>query len=417
MPSDPSDLVAADLLHLGDRHALVIADDDGTLSAVPAVAEGQRWRRAIAGDGAAEALVQLLRRSPGRTSRGRFRIMSWTTDAVPEGERPITVDQTNESVIVGDAAVVKWATHLEPGPHPAPGRLACLAAAGFTAMPTPWGVVTWAPEDGAETDPETGAQTLVAAVTGYLPGAVDGWTWAVELFTAAARTGDHSAVVRTCAALGEMVGDLHSSLAATVTTSTRADAERWRDNAFATLAAARQLAGAASAELLDERAEAVAAALEQLADLVDVPILNAHGDLHVGQVLRAGELLFVTDFDGNPVLTPGERMRPVPAAVDLAGILQSLAHVAIVAAKHADLAAQRLEPVAAAARGALYEGYLRELSASGRADLHLDRALTPLRLQQVLREIVYAARHLPRWMYVPDAALPAVLQDLPQPQR
>jgi len=30
-------------------------------------------------------------------------------------------------------------------------------------------------------------------------------------------------------------------------------------------------------------------------------------------------------------------------------------------------------------------------------------------MQQVLREIVYATRHLPRWMYVPDAALPALL--------
>ena len=35
----------------------------------------------------------------------------------------------------------------------------------------------------------------------------------------------------------------------------------------------------------------------------------------------------------------------------------------------------------------------------------------PFRMQQVLREIIYAARHLPRWMYVPDAALPALLDE------
>ncbi|WNG87490.1 glucosamine kinase [Mycobacterium sp. ITM-2016-00317] len=404
MPFEPTDLSPADLLLLGDRHALVIVDADGTLSAVPAVADGDRWRRAGAGDGAAEALLRLLARRPGRSSDGRFQMLSWTTVSAPRGERPVTVDQTNESVIVGDAAVVKWATHLESGPHPAPGRLACLTAAGFTAMPTPWGVVTWTPDDGAE--------TLVATVTEYLPGAVDGWTWAVELFKAAARSGDHAAVVHTCTALGDVVADLHSSLAATVTTSTRADAERWRDNAFTTLAAARSLAGAGNAQLLAEHADTVAASLARLADLVDVPILDAHGDLHVGQVLRTGEVMVVTDFDGNPVLPPAERVLPVPAAVDLAGILQSLSHVAIVAAERSELAPQSLAPVDAAARAALRDAYLRRLSETGHADLHLDHALTAFRLQQVLREIVYAARHLPRWMYVPDAALPALLQEM-----
>jgi maltokinase len=270
-------------------------------------------------------------------------------------------------------------------------------------MPTPWGVVTWTPRDGAE--------TLVATVTGYLPGAVDGWTWAVELYKDAARSGDHAAVVRTCAAVGTVVADLHASLAATVTTSTPADAQRWRDGAFATLAAARALAAPANAELLAEHAERVAAVLDRLSTLVGVPILAAHGDLHVGQILRTDESLVVTDFDGNPVLPPAERVLPVPATVDLAGILQSLCHVAIVAARHSELAPEPLAPVDAAARGALLDAYLHRLAETGHADLHIEQVLTAFRLQQVLREIVYAGRHLPRWMYVPDAALPALLQE------
>lgn len=392
-----------DRLPLGDRHALAIVERDGRLSATPVVADGDAWRRAGAGDGAAEALLQLLAHTPARATRGNFEVVSWTPGPVPASERPITVDQTNESVIVGDLAVVKWATHLEPGPHPAPSRLATLTAAGFTAMPTPWGVVTWTPPDGAE--------TLVATVTGYLPGAVDGWTWAVELYQAAARSGDHTAVGRTCSALGSVIADLHASLAATVTTSSRADAQRWRDNAFAALATARDLATPACAALLSDHAEHIAAVLDRLSTLVDVPVLEAHGDLHVGQVLRAGDRLFLNDFDGNPVLPPAERVLPVPAAVDLAGILQSLTHVAIVAAKHSELDRQRLAPVDIVARAALLDAYLRRLSETGHTDLHVQRALAAFRLQQVLREIVYAGRHLPRWMYVPDAALPALLQE------
>jgi maltokinase len=403
VPSISTDLDPIDLLRLDDRHALAIVDRYGRLSAVPAVADGDRWHRAGAGEGTAEALLQLLAGTPGRSVRGRFEVSSWTSGPAPDTERPVTVDQTNESIIVGDLAVVKWATHLEPGPHPAPGRLAALTAAGFTAMPTPWGMVTWTPDAGAE--------TLVATVTGYLPGAVDGWTWAVELVKDAARSGDHATVIGVCSTLGTVVADLHASLAATVAVSTRADAKRWHDTAFSTLAAARELASPANTRLLDDHAEHITTVLDWLATLVGIPILLVHGDLHVGQVLRAGERLYVTDFDGNPVLPPAERILPVPAAVDLAGILQSLSHVAIVAAERSELTPERLAPVDADARATLLNAYLHRLSQTGHANLHVEHALTAFRLQQVLREIVYAGRHLPRWMYVPDAALPAFLQE------
>jgi maltokinase len=331
-------------------------------------------------------------------------VVSWTDRYLPGSERPITVDQTNESVIVGEQAVVKWATHLQPGPHPAPGRLSALTTAGFTAMPPPWGVVTWTPEGGE--------QTLVATVNGYLPGAVDGWTWAKDLFIAAARSGDLAEVTATSRALGAVVADLHAALGMTSSRSTSDDAKRWRDSAFDTLAQARLLAGPGNTMLLAEHAEDIEHILDGLSGLVDVPVLDAHGDLHVGQVLRADDQLVITDFDGNPVLPPAERVLPVPAAVDLAGILQSLSHVAIVAVARSELGADALAEVDRVSRAELHEAYVGRLAQGGHANLHIDSAVGPFRLQQVLREIVYAGRHLPRWMYVPDAALPALLTEM-----
>lgn len=392
-----------DLLVLDDGHALAIVEHDGMLSAVPVVGTPGGWRRAMPGGGTADAMVRLIAQTPGGSSHGRFTVVSWTNRYQPGTERPITVDQTNESVIVGEQAVVKWATHLQPGPHPARGRLSALTAAGFTAMPTPWGVVTWTPEGGDE--------TLVATVTGYLDGAVDGWTWAKDLFIAAATSGDLAPVAETCGALGEVVADLHISLSATVTRSTAEDAKRWRDSAFGTLSEARRLAGPANALLLTEHADDIEGVLDGLSGLVDVPILDAHGDLHVGQVLRSGDLLVITDFDGNPVLPPAERVLPAPAAGDLAGILQSLSHVAIVAAKRGGLEPDTLAEVDRVSRSALFDAYIGALRQAGHADLHVDGALSAFRLQQVLREIIYAGRHLPRWMYVPDAALPALLTE------
>jgi maltokinase len=400
------ELTPTDLLDLGAGRALAVIWHDAGASAVPVVTDHGGWRRATAGDGVAEALITLLTATEGRSERGRFTVISWAAGQQPHGERPITVDQTNESVIVGDAAVVKWSTHLEPGPHPAVPRLSALTAAGFPSMPPAWGLVTWRPDGGAE--------TLVATVTGYLPGAVDGWTWAVDLFVAGARADDATDVATACATVGAAVGDLHLALAATATTSTADDARRWREGAFDTLRTATLLADDTGAAVLAEHGTEVAGLLERIGDLVGVPIFDAHGDLHVGQVLRSDDQRFViTDFDGNPVLPPWQRVLPVPAAVDVAGMLQSFAHVAIVAARHHDLDPARLHRIDAAAQAAFLDAYTTRLAAAGQQQLFSAGAVPAFRLQQVLREIIYAAKHLPRWMYVPDAALPALLKGDP----
>ncbi len=149
---------------------------------------------------------------PGSATHGRFTVRSWARHAAA-GERAVGVDQTNESVIVGDAAVVKWATHLQDGPHPAPRRISVLRDAGFGGMPAPWGLVTWQPPDGAE--------TLVANVDEYLPGAVDGWTWAVDLITEAARDRRTAPLVAATADVGRLVAELHAALSGTATVASR----------------------------------------------------------------------------------------------------------------------------------------------------------------------------------------------------
>src|SRR6266480_299836 len=87
----------------------------------------------------------------------------WTAEifAVPPpaaGERPITVDQTNVSVVVGERVVVKWIREPSPHPHRAPGILARLVAAGFHQTAPAYAAVH---RDGG----------LIALVTGYLPDA------------------------------------------------------------------------------------------------------------------------------------------------------------------------------------------------------------------------------------------------------
>lgn len=390
-----------DSLALADGIRLaVVARDDG-LAALPQVRQSDgSWRRARPGDGAAEALLALMNGNPGTNRRGRFTVHAWAPPAAVR-ERAIIVDQTNESVIVGDTAVVKWATHLQEGPHPAPRRLEMLRANGFRFMPTPWGLVTWS-RDGAD-------ETLVVNVDEYLPGAVDGWTWAVDLLAEAVRDGSTGPVLSAVTEVGTVVAELHSALVGTVSTASAADADRWLQAAFATLKDARALASPQLRDVLDIRQDEVEQTLTILGGLAGRPVIEGHGDLHVGQVLRSAGRLVVTDFDGNPVLPPQQRVLPIPAALDVAGMTQSLAHVAIVARRHNDVDVAALAVLDAAARQAFLGAYARHLSALGHADLYDLASLRAFRLQQVLREVIYAARHLPRWMYVPDAALPALL--------
>lgn len=376
-----------DALDLPGGGRLAIVARGGGLAALPQVAD----LRARPGDGAAEALLTLLAR--GSDTQGRFTIRSWSSRTAT-GERAIGVDQTNESVIVGDTAVVKWATHLEAGPHPAPHRITTLRDAGFTGMPAPWGLITWCSPEGDE--------TLVASVDEYLPGAVDGWTWAVELITEAAQAHDPAPLVEAATAVGVLIADLHTALAGTTTTASAQDARRWRDDALRTLDIACTSGESASITTARARRQEIVAILDAVGTLGGAQVLDGHGDLHVGQVLRSGDRFVVTDFDGNPVLPVRQRMLPIPTALDVAGMTQSLAHAAVVARKYTDLDAGALADVDIAARAAFLRAYAGELDHS---------VLRAFRMQQVLREIIYAARHLPRWMYVPDAALPALLDE------
>ena len=395
-------MIELDRLDLGGGRRLVITSEPD--AAVPQVRDADgHWRRAGPGDGVAEAMLDALNQNPGTTKHGNFTLLSWASQTA-RGERPITVDQTNESVIVGDAAVVKWATHLQEGPHPAPARIKALRGNGFRGMPMPWGLVTWQTADHPE--------TLVVTVDEYLPDAVDGWTWAVALVTEAAQ--DRAAVpalVDAVAAVGRVVAELHAAQADTARPATAADARSWREAALETVETAATLGTSVSGELLRARREDVEAVVGTLGDLAGIPVLAGHGDLHVGQVLRTGGRYVVTDFDGNPVLPAEARVKPVPAALDVAGMAQSLAHVAIVACKYTELAPAALADVDRLARTTFVGAYTDRLETLGHRSVYDPAPLRALRLQQVLREIIYAARHLPRWMYVPDAALPALLDE------
>jgi maltokinase len=314
-------------------------------------------------------------------------------------ERAITVDQTNHSVVVGEAVVVKWLRDPAPPPHRGAQLLAHLSAVGFAEMPAFFGV---SEEDGR----------VVAVVTGYVAGALDGWDWYVDDLTADLDGGGFERSVATARRLGEIAGRLHAALAkpsVVLPAPVRpgaVDGEAVRGRRL--LDDAKRLTDGSAGERLEVFAERIAADVAALDAVASVPVQPIHGDLHVGQMLRSGDEIVVNDFDGDPISVPPgigaevdgvERRSPM---VDLASLVQSVDHVArVVAKRRRPELIDRLDAFIAVATAAVVDGY-RSLAP---VDATL---LRPLRVIQELHELVYAATVLPRWSYVPEAAIAAL---------
>ncbi len=404
--------VVLDVLDLGRagsrRAAIAVAELPGVsrVQAIPLIEDPTGWRRADAGDGVSTLLVARLGSEPA----GSLAVRSWgRPEGETEGERAITGDQTNESVVVGDAAVVKW---LRPVPEDTSRALtltAHLAAVGFTGTPRPLGVLVWRPPSGAE--------VALAHVDGFLRGAVDGYTWCVDDLLAHLEDCPPGCVAAgpRCRAwfgadLGALTAGLHTALATPSTIlpepvgeETARGLVRRADGALdGALAAAR----GETSTWLSSHAEQLRRAFRTLPGDGAVLVAPVHGDLHVGQVLRWDGGLALIDFDGNPTL--GEQQLAEPPARDAAQMTCSIDHVGRIAGRRTEGRHRiRVEEWIVHSRASFLAGYTGALAGQGRSALFDDRLLGGFEVEQECRELIYAARYLPRWAYAPVGALAA----------
>ena len=302
-------------------------------------------------------------------------------------ERPITVDQTNRSVVVGERVVVKWMR--SPGADRSPRLLAHVAAAGFTRMPVPYAALFRGGD-------------LVALVTQFLPEALDGWDWGVDALLAWLDGGPPAGFG---AGLGVLAAELHAALA-TPTAIVPAPIS-YRPGAGDWTTAVDEAVAVAGDDADGRWVRSIAPRLA--ADLAGGPArerpgpaLVLHGDLHVGQVLKWRDGYAVTDFDGHPTAED----RPEPVARDVAQLRTSVLHVAEIANRRTE-GRHRAALLAwgRATADDLLAAYRAGLAERGLAHLFDLDLLRPYEVEQECRELVYAARFLPRWRYAPIGVL------------
>ncbi|WP_372482554.1 maltokinase N-terminal cap-like domain-containing protein [Streptomyces bambusae] len=302
---------------------------------------------------------------------------------IPAGlaPRPLSGEQTNSSLVYGETYILKVFRRVGPGLNPDLELPRALARAGCTRVPAP---VAWYEAELPGSEPLT-----LGVLQPYLRGCADGWQLALQRLAEGA---DFTTEARR---LGEATAEVHRALAGALPTLVLGPERTARLAAGMT---ARLAAAVREVPALRPYESGLRAAFEALAGGPEraVPAQRIHGDLHLGQTLRAADGSWtLIDFEGEPARPLAERRRPEPAVKDIAGILRSF-----------DYAARSHHPFdpgwAEACRAAFCEGYAVPAGRDPRADAVLLRAYET---DKAVYETRYEARHRPDWLHVPLAAV------------
>ncbi|MFF4961348.1 maltokinase [Streptomyces sp. NPDC001222] len=304
--------------------------------------------------------------------------------------RRVTAEQSNSSVVYGDTFILKLLRRVVPGTNPDLELPLLLSHERCPRVPAPAGWLLAHLDDLDE-------PYVLAVMQPYLRGACDGWELALREL---AKGEDFTPDAR---ALGRATAEVHTALARALPPITLGHTQI---RLLVGGMAERLEAAAQAVPALRPYAPALHSAFEALADLAAEgrtwTAQRVHGDLHLGQCLRApsGDWSLI-DFEGEPSRPLAERRMPQPVVRDIAGMLRSF-----------DYAAHSAGPPApqwaTACRAAYCSGYAEVAGHDPRTEPVLLRAYET---DKAVYEVLYEARHRPDWLPVPMAAIRRLAAD------
>ena len=321
--------------------------------------------------------------------------------------RALTVEQSNSSIVYDEKIIVKLFRRIHRGPNPDIDAVASLLEQGYRHVPEQYGVLSR--DDPHAGDGEDATQHLAVARE-FLAGASDGWHLALTslriLFAGhedpAISGGDFAP---DAGRLGAITAQLHVALAEAFGTQ-EAELSTWVAGFRSQLDRVRE----------HVPADAISQHYDRTAQLRDVgPAMRIHGDLHLGQSLRADAGWYLIDFEGEPARPLAERIRPSSPLRDVAGMLRSFHYAAEVARWEGNHDAQESRSEANAwetrARQAFLDGYFGTDGIDALLPPEPNRTplLEAFELDKATYEVAYEVGFRPNWVPIPLGAIERLL--------
>jgi len=282
---------------------------------------------------------------------------------------PVSAEQSNSSVVVGDRAILKFIRRFEPGINPGVELGRFLGERAFARAPRVLGHLEY------QSATPGAPSATVALLEEYVANEGDGWSYVVDALDHALEdflaTSHGEALgldapprllevpsrqlapghpligahLEWASLLGRRTAELHHTLASDPADPDLAPEALTAMDRQALFHGARVLTRRVlrQAGTLRERSpfleEVIGRETEILARLrriMSTPIeaerMRCHGDYHLGQVLWTGKDFVIIDFEGEPARSLGQRRLKRPAAADLAGMIRSFHYASRVAA-------------------------------------------------------------------------------------
>ena len=332
-----------------------------------------------------------------------------------DGVRPLGVDQSNTSWVIGEHSILKLYRRLAPGPNPEAELAAALVDAPIPAFhgAIRYRATAWGPAD-------------IAIAQQFVPEADDEFERLAERLAAWLRSGCPPGALQSpladLANAGRATALLHAAFQRLEGDNLRprpaaaADVARWSARARSAATAAIRVTAPAdpvlAAELRAMR-PAIESAIAPLAAIAPgATIARIHGDMSVGQLVRDGARFLIVDLEGEPTRPVAERRRRDLALRDVASLLRSIDHITRSAIRRADVHDQgrAVDEWLVAARASTLAAYRAGTGGDGAGVPSQPRLLHALEVEKELYEFVYSAMYLPAWRYAPAAGLRWLIQ-------
>ncbi len=309
----------------------------------------------------------------------------------------LTGEQSNTSMMFGEATILKVFRRPSPGPNPDLEVPRALAMRGSTHVAEPLGWI--------ETRLD-GAPVILGILSRYLRAASDGWSLAAtsvrDLYAAEGRISAADAggdFAGEAYRLGEATAEVHRDLARAFGT------DELPPEAISLLADemfARLDVALATVPELGRHADLLGAAFADLAKLdTSLGVQRVHGDYHLGQVMRTQTGWVLLDFEGEPATPLAQRRALSTALRDVAGMMRSFDY----AARHQLLArpdGDRLHDSALEWVRRNSDAFCSGYAAAGGIDPGTHAVLLrALVLDKAVYEVMYEARNRPGWLSIP----------------